>query len=219
MLRPAPDAQRSPRLVPIRELLPRHRDRIKAHLLKLDAGDRYLRFGYAAHDEQVVRYADSLDFERDIVFGIFNRRLELVAMSHLAFTDLQHHRNCAEFGVSVLKASRGQGLGARLFDRAVQHARTRGVDMLFIHALSENTAMLRIARKAGARVERDGSESEAYLQLAPARLDTRMAEIMESHFAEMDYTLKKQAKQFWDLLADVQEIRQGVREGRHQSAE
>ena len=32
--------------------------------------------------------------------------------------------------------------GARLFDRAVMHARNEGVDMLFIHALSENTAIL-----------------------------------------------------------------------------
>jgi hypothetical protein len=31
--------------------------------------------------------------------------------------------------------------------------------MLFIHALSENTAMLRIARKAGATIERDGPKA------------------------------------------------------------
>ena len=45
------------------------------------------------------------------------------------------------------------------------HARNRGVQTLFIHALSENTAMLRIARNAGATVERDGPESEAWLRL------------------------------------------------------
>jgi len=32
--------------VPIRSLGPRHRDRIAAHLISLDAADRYLRFGY-----------------------------------------------------------------------------------------------------------------------------------------------------------------------------
>jgi hypothetical protein len=37
--------------------------------------------------------------------------------------------------------------------------------------------------------------------------------------AEVDYQLKKQAKQFWSILADVQEIRQDVREGRHKSAQ
>ena len=57
--------RRSPSLVPIRSLSPRHRDRIIKHLLKLDARDRYLRFGYASNDEQVRRYVEQLDFERD----------------------------------------------------------------------------------------------------------------------------------------------------------
>ena len=207
-----------PALVPIRELSERHRARIRAHLLKLDEGDRYLRFGYAANDEQVVRYADSLDFERDNIFGIFNRRLELIAMAHLAYTDLAEHRNCAEFGVSVLKTARGLGLGTRLFARAMLHARNKGVNMMFIHALSENTAMLKIARNAGARVRRDGTESEAYLQLPEPSLDSRISEIWGNHVAEVDYQYKKQAKQFWTILANVQEIRQGVRDGRNQSS-
>jgi GNAT superfamily N-acetyltransferase len=128
-------------------------------------------------------------------------------------------RASAEFGVSVLKKARGRGFGARLFERAVMHARNEGVNMVFIHALTENTAMLKIARNAGATVQRDGSESEAYLQISPPSLDTRMAEIVEQQYAELDYRLKRQAKQFWDFLAGVQEVRQGVRKARHQSAE
>ena len=212
-------SQRSvPSLVPIRELSERHRARIRNHLLKLDEGDRYLRFGYAANDEQVVRYADNLDFQRDDIFGIFNRKLELIAMAHLAYIDLAEHSNCAEFGVSVLKSARGLSLGSRLFARAALHARNQGVDMMFIHALSENTAMLKIARNAGARVKRDGTESEAYLQLPAAGFDTQVSELWDNQVAEVDYQLKKQAKQFWSILADVQEIRQGVREGRHKSS-
>ena len=162
--------------IPIRRLARRHRARVLAHLLKLDTQDRYLRFGYMATDAQVQRYVDSLDFGRDDVFGIFNRKLELIAMAHLAYVDLEHHSNCAEFGVSVLKSARGLGLGSRLFARAALHARNRGVHMMFIHALSENTPMLRIARHAGARVQREGSESEAYLQLpAPGEPSRRRA--------------------------------------------
>jgi hypothetical protein len=36
--------------------------------------DRYLRFGYPANDEQIRRYVDQLNFDRDELFGIFNRR-------------------------------------------------------------------------------------------------------------------------------------------------
>lgn len=209
----------SPVVVPIRALGPSYRERITAHLLQLEPADRYLRFGYAATDEQIRRYTDQLDFDRDEIFGIYNRRLELIAMAHLAFADHPEYLHCAEFGVSVLKQARGRGFGARLFDRAIMHARNEGVNMVFIHALTENTAMLKIARQAGATVRRDGSESEAYLQIPPAGFDTRMAEMVGQQFAEMDYRLKKQAKQFWDFLAGVQEVRRGVQHGRHQSAE
>lgn len=214
---PAKPPVRRPGVVPIRSLGPSYRERITAHLLQLEPSDRYLRFGYPATDEQIRRYTEGLNFERDEIFGIYNRRLELIAMAHLAFADDPEHQSCAEFGVSVLKQARGQGLGARLFERAVMHARNAGVDMVFIHALTENTAMLKIARNAGAEVQRDGSESEAYLHIPPANFDTRVGELVVQQFAEVDYQLKKQAKQFWDFLAGVQEVRRGVQNARHQS--
>jgi len=207
-----------PVAVPIRSLGPSHRERIEKHLLALDEHDRYLRFGYAANDEQVRRYVHGLDFDRDDIFGIYNRKLELVAMAHLAFSPDPETLSCAEFGVSVLKKGRGRRYGSRLFERAVMHARNEGVDMLFIHALSENTAMLKIARNAGAVLERAGSETDAYLRLPPATLDTRVSELVEQQLALTDYRLKRQVKTFWDFLAGVQEVRQGVREARHKSA-
>ena len=201
-------------LIPIRSIGPAHAKRIVTHLLALGPHDRYLRFGYAANDEQVERYVAGLNFERDEVFGIYNRRLQLIAMAHLAFSTDPQLKTCAEFGVSVLSHARGRRCGARLFDRAVIHARNNGVDMMFIHALSENTVMLNIASKAGATIERDGSESEAYLKLPPADLDSRMTEMVEEQFAQTDYRLKVQAKQFWDWLGVIQDVRQGVRDGR-----
>lgn len=207
-----------PAHVPIRAIGPIHRDRILRHLLALDERDRYLRFGYPASDEQIRRYTDGLNFDRDEIFGIYNRRLELVAVAHLAFSVDPQFASCAEFGVSVQQRARGRGYGARLFERAVTHARNQGVTMMFIHALSENTAMLKIARKAGASVERDGTETEAYLKLPAATLDTRVTELVDEQFAELDYQLKSQAKQFLDFLGGLQEVRRGVREGRHKAA-
>lgn len=210
-------ARRATVRVPIRSIGPRHGERISTHLLALDPHDRYLRFGYAANDEQIRRYVDGLDFERDEIFGIFNRKLQLIAMAHLALSTDPGLKSCAEFGVSVLAHARGRGYGARLFERAEMHARNEGVDMMFIHALSENTAMLNIARKAGAKIQRDGSESEAYLQLQPADLDSRVTELLEEQLAQNDYRLKVQARQFWDWLALLQEVRQGVRSSRHRT--
>jgi GNAT superfamily N-acetyltransferase len=202
----------SPLMVPIRSLGANHRERIAHHLMALDPHDRYLRFGFTANDEQIQRYADSLNFDRDEIFGIYNRRLELLAMAHLAFAADDKLSACAEFGVSVLKSARGRGYGARLFDRAAMHARNEGVSRMFIHALSENTTMLKIARKAGATVERDGSESQAHLNLLPATLDTRLSELLAEQVAQTDYRIKVQAKQFWSFLAEVQQLRRNVQE-------
>lgn len=199
-------------LVPIRSLGANHRERIARHLMALDPHDRYLRFGFAANNEQIQRYADSLNFERDEIFGIYNRRLELIAMAHLAFSADSRLAACAEFGVSVLKSTRGRGYGARLFDRAAMHARNEGVSRMFIHALSENTAMLKIARNAGATVERDGSESEAHLHLLPATLDSRLSELVAEQVAQTDYRIKAQVKQFRDVLVGVQALRRDVQD-------
>lgn len=197
-------------VVPIRSLGENHRDRIASHLLSLDATDRYFRFGFSAKDEQITRYVDSLDFERDEIFGIYNRRLRLIAMAHLAFSiDMTAHP-LSEFGVSVLPAVRGRGYGARLFDRAVMHARNRGVQTMYVHALSENAAMLKIAKNAGACIEREGAESKAYLNLPPRTLDTQWAEIVEEHMAQTNYQFKLSAKQFQDTFLRLQAVWRGA---------
>lgn len=206
-LRQKTAALHMPHLIPIRELSERHREQILSHLLRLESGDRYLRFGYAANDEQIHRYVEKINFQTDDVFGIFNRRLTLIAVAHLAYTVNNKGQKSAEFGVSVLKIGRGLGLGTRLFKRSATHAQNLGVNTLYIQALSENTGMLKIARRAGARVERDGTESEAWLQLPQASLESRMGEMVEKQIAEADYQIKKQRKQFWDILSDVQQMR------------
>jgi GNAT superfamily N-acetyltransferase len=191
-------AKRKPRhWVPIRSMSPRHRPRILEHLLALETHDRYLRFGSPATDAQIAHYVDLIDFDRDEVFGIFNRALVLIAHAHLAFPFDPQRRvavpRSAEFGVSVLGSARGRGFGARLFERAVLHARNRNVERMVIHALSENAAMLRIARNAGATVVRDGSDSQAELALPPDDFGSHVEEAVEQAIGEIDFRLKAQA--------------------------
>ena len=189
--------------IPIRSLGPRHRERIVAHLAGLDERSRYLRFGFQASDPQIARYVDTLDFEHDEVFGIFNRRLELIAMAHLAYrpADVPRGREAtAEFGVSVLPRARRRGFGRRLFEHAMLHARNRGVVSIFIHALSENTAMLKIARDAGANVERDGPECEAWLKLPPDSFASHVDQFLGDSAAELDYRLKHHAHHVENLF-------------------
>jgi RimJ/RimL family protein N-acetyltransferase len=202
--RPPSKAQGRPHWVPVRSLAERHRPRILAHLLSLDEQDRYLRFGHAASDAQVARYVDLIDFEQDEVYGIFNRRLELIAQAH--FATLPGGRE-AEFGVSVLAKARGRGYGSRLFDRALLHARNRGVDTLVVHALAENVPMMRIVRAAGATIERSGGEAMARLRVPGDDLRSHLGEMVESGAAELDYRLKLQAHRAADVLSVIDELR------------
>lgn len=208
---PARRAEALRRWVPIRSLGPSDRGAIAQHLLDLAEPDRYLRFGQALSDEQILHYVEGIDFSRDELFGIVNRRLQLIATAHLAYaprTERQGRTTMAEFGVSVLPQVRGRGYGERLFDHAVMHARNRGIATLYIHALSENGAMLHIARKAGATLEREGSESEAWLRLPPDTLATQFEELVETHAAEFDYLIKQQVQRVGDLIEVVGEVRE-----------
>jgi GNAT superfamily N-acetyltransferase len=200
--------------VPIRSLGPAHAERMAWHLKQLDERDRYLRFGFPAQDANIDGYVQRIDWAHDEVFGVFNRKLELVAMAHLAYGDAEQVPRNAEFGVSVLKSGRGKGLGSRLFDRAVTHARNHGVELMYIHALSENTAMLKIAANAGASIERDGGEADAYLKLPPETVLSNVQQMFEEQAASMDYAFKANAKLVNDLVDGFAETKQGIREVR-----
>jgi GNAT superfamily N-acetyltransferase len=206
-------------LIPIATLGVEHVPQILQHLLALSEHDRYLRFGYTATDEHIQRYVAGLKFERDEIYGIFNNELQIIAMAHLALMKDAGRVFSSEFGVSVSAHARGRGYGARLFERAVIHARNEKVYQMYIHALSENAPMIRIARKGGAKIERDGSETEAFLSLPKRNLDSRVSEFVADQYAKTNYSIKEDAKRFWNFLAKVQEIRAGVRDARHQAAE
>lgn len=201
----------------IRTLDADHVPSIERHLLALPDRDRYLRFGFPAQDEQILNYLAKLDFVRDELFGIFDADLQLVAVAHLAYLDHSDQQHLAEFGVSVGPDLRGRGYGQQLFDRAVVHARNHGVTRLIIHALSENAAMIRIARKAGATVVREGSESEAFLELPPADFGSQVGELLAEGLARTDYHLKAGVKQVRGVIDLMHEIREGVRDARDQT--
>ena len=192
---------------PIRTLGANHRARIATHLLSLSGQDRYLRFGYPAQDAQILRYVEGLDFQRDEVLGIYDSQLKLVAVAHLAYGAETTEQTSVEFGVSVLQEVRGLGYGARLFGRAAMHASNLGVRTMFIHALSENAAMLKIARAAGSHVQRDGSESQAYLQLPTPTMNSRLGEFLQERIAKLDFRLKVRAYQIRSLIGSPTEVR------------
>ena len=188
----------SGQFVRISSLRPQDKTQIATHLLALPERDRYFRFGSAATDQQIQNYVATLNFERDHVYGIYNRQAALVAVAHVAQMIEPYqaplsfglgYSQSAEFGVSVLPAYRNKGYGGRLFNRAVTHARNQGISQFHIQALTENSRMLHIAKKRGATLANFGSETEAHLLLPKADLDSRMSELVAEDFGNVDYAI------------------------------
>jgi len=187
------------RTVLVKVLGARDRRRVLRHLLALDRADRLLRFGSIVGDEQLAAYVDAIDFARDMVFGVFNRRFRLVGVGHLSFiaTAGQPGKSyatakhlVAEFGVSVSASARGKGVGSRLFERAAMHCRNSDVDTLAMQCLSSNRTMMHIAQKAGMQIRRDHGEADAYLHVPPPSPASVLAEALEEQVAKIDYAVK-----------------------------
>jgi RimJ/RimL family protein N-acetyltransferase len=185
----------------VKELGERDRKRMLRHFLALDASDRLLRFGSTVKDEQIHAYVAKIDFTRDIVFGVVNRMFQLVGVGHLAFLDKAGERSrvtskerVAEFGVSVSRSARGQGVGSRLFERAAIHCRNVDIDTLYMQCLSSNKTMMHIAKKAGMQIKREYGEADAYLHLPPPSPSSVLQEAFQEQFASIDYAVKANAR-------------------------
>jgi GNAT superfamily N-acetyltransferase len=171
----------------IRELSRLERPALEKHFLALGAEDRRLRFGVMLNDFAVRAYLTRIDFEQDAVFGVVDDDLHLLGAAHLA-----RGNDHAELGISVLEGHRSRGIGGALLARAHLHARNWGVHALFMHCLSQNRAMLHLARRHGMDVVGKQGEADAWLKLAPADASSYLGAAFEQRVALFDYALKSQ---------------------------
>jgi GNAT superfamily N-acetyltransferase len=185
--------------VRVKELSERDRRRLLMHFLALDDSDRLLRFGSVLPDELITKYVQRLNFARDTVFGVYDNKLKLVGVGHLAIaprdtlpviSGVTAKERAAEFGVSVSACARGMGIGSKLFERAAIHCRNADVDTLHMQCLSSNQTMMHIAKKAGMEIHQAHGEAEAYLKLPPANPGSMLQEAVEEQAAVLDYTFK-----------------------------
>ena len=191
----------------VKELMPRARRRLLKHFIALGPDDRLLRFGSIVSDEVITHYVEGLDFTRDTIFGVYDRRLRLLGVGHLAFAlreqvveeGITIKTRVAEFGVSVAASARGMGVGTALFERAAMRCRNADIDTLYMQCLSSNQVMMHIAKKAGMHIHRDYGEADAYLKLTPAGPGSVMQEALQEQVATIDYTVKAYARAllFW----------------------
>jgi GNAT superfamily N-acetyltransferase len=170
----------------IRELSRLECPLLERHFLALGAQDRRLRFGVPLNHFAIRSYVARIDFERDAVFVVSGDDLHHVGVAHLG-----RARDHAELGISVLEGQRNRGIGGALLARAHLRARNWGVRALLMHCLTENAAMMRLARNQGMAIVAAAGETDAWLELPPADAATHFGEVFEQRAALFDYTLKQ----------------------------
>ena len=173
--------------VPVLQLSEANRPALRRHFLALTAEDLRLRFEHVICQESLLKYADSIDFDCDAVFGVFDENLELAGVTHLGLRG-----DVAEFGVSVVPGHRGAGIGSALFRRSLEHARNHAIHTLFMHCLKENGAMMHIARKSGMEIVLDSVEAEAHLKVPPGSATSLTRELFSERVGLFDLALKSQ---------------------------
>ena len=173
----------------VKQLSHREQPALIEHFLSLPPEDIYLRFGHVMNVAGRIDYVEKMDFEHDVVFGVYGDVLQLVGVAHLARSD-----NAAEFGISVLRGSRGPGVGTALLARAITHARNLGLNNLFVHFVAENATIRHLAQKQGLACVTSGPDSKATVQLPAPNAGTVWGEWLDDCVALYDYNLKAQVQ-------------------------
>lgn len=138
---------------------------ITCHLLSLDAEDRALRFGTHAPDRILLAYAQSLNFNRDVVEGAWDGG-RLVGLAHLAVHPEDDYP-VGELGLSINSGHRRQHLGMQLIQRVLQRARRYRLTRMDVHYMRRNLAMARLVSRFHPAVVYHGDEAQARIELLP----------------------------------------------------
>jgi RimJ/RimL family protein N-acetyltransferase len=162
---------------------------ILRHLLTLSEEDRRLRFGRNMHERALKSYVKGIDFFVDKAFGVFNSEMKLIAFAHLA---LYRPEGFAELGLSVSPDDRRQGLGDVLLRRAALHASNLGLRVIYMHCLSENEGMMRLAQKAGFKIVPEGIETDASKSVEQSTLKSTSQEVLCDQIALVDSIFRRQ---------------------------
>ena len=125
------------------------------HLLRLDPQTRRNRFGMAASDDFVRRYAETSFALDTLIHGVFVGD-RLVGVGELR--SLGRSRTEAEAAFSVESDWQGRGFGSRLMERVLLTARNRRIEKLYMNCLASNGQMQRLARRHGADLEYEGGD-------------------------------------------------------------
>lgn len=139
-------------------------DRISAHLLRLSAEDRSMRFcAGVVTDETIHRYIGRMRFGHDLVLGLVSQRGLLFGLAHGCVFE-QGGQVHVEAAFSVDAPWRGLGLGTTLMEALQQRAREWASERVALVGMCapRNWPMRRIFEGAGLALHREDDEMHAH---------------------------------------------------------
>lgn len=164
----------------VRKLTPKDISRLVTHMTGLKGEDRRLRFGGTVSDTYIVDYVENSFLLESQWFGV-DVDGEIIAACHASVHDTQ-----AELGCSVVSEYRRHGLAQQMFDRAVTWLRSKGITEVYMHCLTENSAMKHIARKNHMTLESEYGETDALVEVQPPTAMTPLEDAMLDRIALYD---------------------------------
>ena len=135
------------------------------HLLRLDPPARRSRFSGAVANSFLKAYAERAFAPERLIFGLIVDE-EIRGVSEFS-PHAAPFEDEGEAAFSVEAPFRRRGVGTALFRRVLLTARNRGIRTLYVACLPQNEAMQALARKNGARLVYQGSETLGRVTSAP----------------------------------------------------
>lgn len=172
-----------------RKLRARDVKAIVEHLQRLQGEDRRLRFGGTVSDDYIIDYVENSFLNDSKWFGCEDEDGNIVAVCHVCV-----ETDDAELGFSVDKQYRGQSLAQSLFDRAATYLRSRGIEQVFMHCLSENSVMKHIAKKNKMATVTEFGETDANVHLEAKPITAAFEDAYLDRLTIYDAVMKTQIR-------------------------
>lgn len=132
------------------------------HLKSLSDEDRYTRFGYAASTQAIDQMILNIVYNQaDHHIFTYYTDSKIVGFGHLA-----REESDWELAVSVDREYQGRGIADELMSHMISWGKTHGVEIVYMHCITENQKIQHLARKHGLKTwDRSGHELTARVQL------------------------------------------------------
>ena len=172
----------------MRRVLPHEYAKYCTHLKSLDPESKTFRFGHTVSDCLIDSLCDQFqqDADRNILFCVENKKLEFVAVGHVALAGKD-----TELAFSVLKEYQGQGLGNMLMKRCIQWCRVHDVLVAHMICVATNSRIKHMCIRHGIKILNQGNETLASLELPKATSTTFVEEFASVNLDAIDYVNKR----------------------------